>query len=71
MTEFFKVIREGLIECGHCESSVPAYSIVFQDDVAGECGTGTEYSREEDAEEVCKGLNWAFNKGAESKGGQS
>lgn len=62
MSAFFKVIKEGKIECGHCESTINAHIIIYQ--VNGEdCGTGTEYESEETATEICDALNWAFDLG--------
>lgn len=65
MTDFFKVIKEGQVECGHCESVVTAYVIVYHDGME-ECGTGHTYQREEDADDLCRELNWAFQLGAKS-----
>lgn len=67
MTEFFNVIKEGHMGCGHCESTIPAYIISYTDNRGTECQTSTTYENKDEAEEICQQLNWAFRMGNKSK----
>ena len=73
MTEFFKVVKESdncEMTCDHCGSTVRGYAIVFIEN-GNEVQTSTTYGKEENAEEQCEALNWAYElgKGDKSKDG--
>lgn len=63
----YTVQPDSPVNCHHCDMLHFTYTVVFMNDTPAELAESTSFSKEEDAEDLCRRMNRAYWNGYQAR----